>query len=211
MNIRTHSGNTTPLLKFSRFTDRKRFATLAALLVLVLTLGGCATGNSESADEAATRDASQATNVVGDIEQTRVATIFFSPTMVPTPYPTQLPTLANLRLSTSDSGSSSPGDSISSYSRSDGTLYAAAQIARLHPGQTVLAVWMQGNSTEYTSQIAIDSDHDLIWISLPWPGSVSASSGDYSVHIQVFGPGTNDDGTPADVTIELGSLVFSIS
>jgi hypothetical protein len=207
MNIRTRSDNTGPRPAISRF-GTIRFLSLIALLAVAL--GACSTGNSESADEAATREAAQSTNVVGAVEQTQIVQKFFAPTPKPSPYPTQLPALATLRITTNPSSNGS-GQGLYRYDRSSGTLYAQAQIARLHPGQTVVAVWTRGNDTVSVSEVGIGSDHDLTWISLEWSDSTSASSGEYAVHIQVRGPGTNDDGTPADVTTELGSLVFTVT
>jgi len=186
--------------------------TVLVVGLLGTLLAACATGNSESADQAATRAAQQSTNVVGGIEQTQIATQFFGPTRVPTAYPTQIPTLANLRLTTNLGDQNAPQQVLASYDSSMGTLIADAQIANLNPGQTVLAVWMKGSDVAFISQVEVQNERELVWIPLRWDGSGSASSGEYTVHIQVQGPGTNDDGTPApDIVTELGSLVFNIT
>jgi hypothetical protein len=184
------------------------FALISALCLLSVLLAACSTGNAESADEAATREAKQATNVVGEVEETQIIEQFFGPTTEPTPYPTQLPVLANLLITTNPSDNG--GQAIYTYNRSDGTLNAQAQISHLHPGQTVVAVWTRGSDTVSTSEVNIDNEHDLAWVTLEWSDSNSAANGDYAVHIQVRGPGTNDDGTPAEVTTDIGSLTFKV-
>jgi len=206
MNIRTPLVNIVP----RRSSNRRAFACMVVLLGALL--GGCATGNSETANEAATREAGQVTNVVADIEKTQIVKAYFSdPAGTPSPYPTQIPTLANLRLTTTLGDQDAPGQTIYTYTGSDGPLYCDAQIAHLHPGESVLAVWQSGGNTVYTSQVNIENDRELVWIALLWDGSSSASPGNYIVHVQVVGPGTNDDGTPTDVTTELGSLEFRIT
>lgn len=201
------SGSTSRL----RATDlRQIVSSLAVIALLAVTLAACASGNAESADEAATRRAAESTNVVGDVEATQIIKNFFEPTPKPSPYPTQLPVLANLLITTNPSDNGA-GPAIYSYNRSSGTLSAQAQISHLQEGEVVVAVWTKGGDTVGVSEVAIGNDHDLAWVTLQWNDSTSASSGSYAVHIQVRGPGTNDDGTPADVTTELGSLVFSIN
>ena len=176
----------------------------------LILLAACATGNADSANEAATREARESTNVVADIEATQVVREFFNDDRSPTPHPTALPMLANLRLTNSLREGDAPGDTISGYSRGSGPLYADAQIANLFPGQRVIAVWSHQGETLQTTEVGIQNRHELIWIALRWDIPSSAPSGNYVVTIQVAGPGTNDEGTPADVVFELGSVVFEV-
>jgi hypothetical protein len=173
-------------------------------------LAGCAGGNAETANEAATREADRATNVVAEIEATQVVREFFQTTVTPSPFPTVIPSLANLRLTTSLRAENAPGDTVYTFTRGSGSLYADAQIANLSAGQHVVAVWSHNGETVETSEVGIDNDHELIWIALPWDIPGSASSGTYVVSIRVVGPGTNEEGTPADVSTEIGTLVFQV-
>lgn len=211
MSIRTRSVNTTrrPGAVSPRLHRRIGFAFVGCVCLAVLS--ACASGNADGANEAATREARQATNVVADIEATQVVREFFGKTATPSPYPTVLPSLANLRLTTSLRDQDAPGDTVYSYARGSGPLYADAQIANLFPGQRVIAVWThQGNDVQ-TSEVGIDNSHDLIWIALRWDIPTSAPSGRYSVSIRVAGPGTDTEGAPAEVTTEIGSLVFTVN
>ena len=203
------SVNTAPLLDPIRATRRHVHMLLTALWCLAV-LSACASGNADSANEAATREARQATNVVGNIEATQVVREFFAETATPSPYPTVLSSLANLRLTTSLRDQDAPGDTVHTYQRGSGPLYADAQIANLFPGQRVIAVWSQDGNTLQISEVNIENPRELVWIALRWDIPTSAPSGTYTVSIQVVGPGTNDEGTPADVTTEIGSVVFRV-
>jgi hypothetical protein len=151
------------------------------------------------------------TNVVAEIEATQVVREFFEEKQSPTPYPTVLPTLANLRMTTSLHELDAPGDTLYRYNRGSGPLYADAQIANLFPGQRVIAVWSYQGETMQTTEIGIEIEHDLVWIAMRWDIPTSAPIGNYVVTFLVAGPGTNDEGTPADVTFEIGSVVFQVN
>jgi len=176
-----------------------------------MALAACATGNADSANEAATREARKATNVVGEIEATQVVREFFAKTATPSPYPTVLPSLANLRLTDSLQAQDAPGETVYTFRRGSAPLYADAQIANVFPGQRVVAVWSHDGQVIATSEVNVENPHELIWIALRWDVPSSAPSGTYTVSIQVAGPGTNDEGTPAEVTTEIGSVVFQIA
>ena len=183
---------------------------MAAVICLV-TLSACASGNAERADEAATRESERSTNVVANIEATQVVQEFFETTVTPSPWPTAISTLVNLRLTTSLRDQDAPGDTVYSYTRGSGPLYADAQVADLHPGQRVIAVWSLDGQSVQTTEVGIDNERELVWIALRWDIPTSAPAGTYSVSIQVVGPGMNDEGTPADVATEIGSLVFRVN
>ena len=180
-------------------------------MLAMASLAGCSTGGAERSEEAATRDAVQSTNVVANIEETQIIREFFAPTETPPPYPTVIPSLANLRLTTELRDQDQPGQTIYTYNRSGGTLYADAQVANIGPGQTVIALWMRNGDVVDTTEVNIENQRELVWIPLSWNNASSASSGEYAVVIQVRGPGTNDDGTPSEVTTEIGSLVFRVN
>lgn len=183
---------------------------LAGLILAVLA--GCSTGDAEDAEIAATRGAAESTNVVADIEATQVVREFFAPTEEPSPDPTVLPSLANLRLTTSLGDQDAPGETIYTFRRGGSPLYADAQVANVGPGQRVVAIWVDssGNVVERTS-VGMENARELVWIPLRWDVPNSIPGGSYSVIIEVLGPGTNDDGTPVDDDVtELGSLVFRI-
>jgi hypothetical protein len=208
-SIRTRSVNTARRLEAIRATRRHVRVILTALWCLA-GLSACASGNADSANEAATREAKQATNVVGNIEATQVVREFFAETATPSPYPTVLPSLANLRLTTSLRDQDAPGETVHTYFRGSGPLYADAQIANVFPGQRVVAVWSQGGNTLQTTEVNIENPRELVWVALRWDIPSSAPSGTYTVSILVAGPGTNDEGTPADVSTEIGSVVFQV-
>ena len=171
----------------------------------------CSSGSADRANEAATREARQATNVVGNIEATQVVREFFAKTATPSPYPTELPSLANLRLTDSLQSEDAPGQTIYTYRRGSAPLYADAQVANVFPGQRVIAVWSHDGQVIATSEVNVENPHELIWIALRWDVPSSAPSGTYTASIQVAGPGTNDEGTPTEVTTEIGSVVFQIA
>jgi len=176
----------------------------------IALLSACASGNADSANEAATREAGRATNVVANIEATQVMREFFDQHTSPTPYPTVLPSLANLRLTTGLREEDAPTNTVYSYTRGSGPLFADAQVANVFPGQRVIAVWSTNGRLLQTTEINVENPHELIWIALRWDIPPDAPSGQYVVSIQVGGPGTNDEGTPADVTTEIGTLVFRV-
>ncbi len=187
-------------------------AVLGRLLTILLVLGvlaGCATGNADDAGPAATEDA-ESTNVVSDLEATNVVEQFFQPTPTPLPYPTRLPALANIRI-TSDLGDQNrPTNQCSSCSR-NGPLYVAAEIADLHPGQTVVASFRADDGTElFSGSVSIQNDRELVWIAIQWDGASSAPSGSYAAVVLVEGPGTDTDGEPVPVRTEIGSITFQI-
>ncbi len=184
-------------------------ASSLAILICVVMLSACATGDADREQEVATRDADRSTNVVADIEATQVAREFFGPTKEPTAYPTMLPSLANLKLTTSLRDQDAPGNELYRVSRG-GTIYADAQIANLNPGQRVVALWKDSGQVVATSEVSIENERELVWIPLRWDVPGSVSSGTYAVVIQVIGPGTNDEGTPEESTTEIGSLVFEM-
>jgi len=177
----------------------------------ITLLSACASGNADSANEAATREAGKATNVVANIEATQVMREFFDQHTSPTPFPTVLPSLANLRLTTGLREQDAPTNTVYTYSRGSGPLYADAQVANVFPGQRVIAVWSTNGAVLQTTEINVENPHELIWIALRWDIPPDAPSGQYVVSIQVGGPGMNDEGTPADVTTEIGSLVFRVN
>ena len=140
---------------------------MAAVICLV-TLSACASGNAERADEAATRESERSTNVVANIEATQVVQEFFETTVTPSPWPTAISTLVNLRLTTSLRDQDAPGDTVYSYTRGSGPLYADAQVADLHPGQRVIAVWSFDGQSVQTTEVGIDNERELVWIALRW-------------------------------------------
>jgi hypothetical protein len=180
--------------------------------LLVTLLAACSTGDAEDAEIAATREAAESTNIVADIEATQVVREFFAPTGEPSPDPTVVPSLANLRLTTSLRDQDAPGETIYTFRRGGAPLYADAQVANVGPGQRVVAVWINssGDVVERTS-VGMENARELVWIPLRWDVPSSIPGGTYTVMIQVLGPGINDDGTPVDDDVtELGSLVFRI-
>ena len=190
---------------------RRWCALLMAGCWCVVLLAACSTGNAESANEAATHEAGRATNVVANIEATQVVREFFEQKQTPTPFPTERPALANLRLTTAVREENAPTNTVYTYTRGSGPLYADAQVANVFPGQRVVAVWSTNGTVMQTTEVDVDNPHELIWIALRWDIPPSAPTGQYTVAIQVAGPGTNDEGTPADVTTEIGTLVFRVN
>jgi hypothetical protein len=187
----------------------RSFAWLAVLALLVLTLSACSTGDADDANESATKAAEESTNVVADIEATQVVREFFASTEEPTPVPTVMPSLANLRLTESLRSQNEPDDNL--YRVRRGTrIYAAAQIANLFPGQRVVALWKDSGQVIATSEVRIENERELVWIPLQWDVPSSLPSGTYSVVIQVIGPGVDADGEEIELTVDVGSLVFEM-
>ena len=180
--------------------------------LILAVLAGCSTGDAEDAERAATREAARATNVVSAIEETQVVREFFSPTEEALADPTTVPSLANLRLTTSLRDQDAPGETIYTFRRGGSTLYADAQVANVGPGQRVVALWVNSNGDVVErSSVGLENQRELVWVPLAWEGANSASGGTYTVVIQVIGPGMNDEGTPVDDDVtELGSVVFRI-
>ena len=172
-------------------------------------MAGCATGNADDSGPIATEEA-KATNVISALEATNVVEQFFKPTPTPPPYPTRLPAVANIRMTTDVGDQNRPTNQCMTCSRS-GPLYVAAEIADLHPGQTVVASFRDDNGNEFFSgSVAIGNDRELVWIAIQWDGAGSAPGGDYAAVVSVEGPGTNDEGEPATVRTEVGSIAFRI-
>lgn len=175
----------------------------------MIFLAGCATGNADDAGPVATEEA-KATNVISALEATNVVEQFFQPTPTPLPYPTRLPVLANIRITTDVGDQNRPTNQITTYTRT-GPLYVAAQIADLHPGQTVIASFRDSAGNEVaTSSVAIENDRELVWIALQWDGASSAPAGRYAAIVLVEGPGMNEDAEPATVRTEVDSITFQV-
>jgi hypothetical protein len=180
-----------------------------ACLVLTALLAGCATGNADDAGPVATEQA-QETNVISGLEATNVVEQFFKPTPTPLPYPTRLPALANIRMTTDVGDQNRPTNQCSTCSRS-GPLYVAAEIADLHPGQSVVASFRAADGTElFSGAVNIENDRELVWIAIQWDGAGGAPSGSYAAVVLVEGPGTDPDGEPATVRTEIGSITFNL-
>ena len=176
-----------------------------------MVLAGCSTGSVRDAAVEATQSAEE-TNVVANMEATQVVRQFFDPTPTPSPAPTVLPTLANLQLATSIGEQNRPQDQIYVYRRGGAPLYVAAQIGSLNPGQRVIASWRDsGGNVLHETDVAIENQRELVWIAQRWDVPGSLPGGTYSVFILVEGDGRDNDGKPARVTTEIGSLVFQIS
>ena len=183
--------------------------TAALSLVAVALLAGCATGNVADVGPVATEEA-QATNVISALEATNVVKQFFKPTPTPLPYPTRLPALANIRMTTDVGDQNRPTNQCTVCGRGV-PLYVAAEIADLHPGQRVVASFRADDGTElFSGSVAIENDRELVWIAIQWDGAGGVPSGSYAAVIFVEGPGTNADGEPATVGTEIGSITFQI-
>ena len=180
--------------------------------MILAALAACTTGDAEDAERAATREAGRATNVVSAIEATQVVREFFRPTEKAPPHATVVPSLANLRLTTSLRDQDAPGEAIYTFRRGGEPLFADAQVANVGPGQRVVAVWINsGGEVVERSSVGLENERELVWIPLRWEVPASIPGGTYTVVIQVVGPGINDEGTPTDEDVtEIGSLVFRI-
>ena len=183
--------------------------TAALSLLAVALLAGCATGNADDVGPVATEEA-QATNVISALEATNVVKQFFKPTPTPLPYPTRLPALANIRMTTDVGDQNRPTNECTICGRS-GPLYVAAEIADLHPGQRVIASFRAADGTElFSGSVSIGNDRELVWIPIQWDGAAGAPSGKYAAVVLVEGPGTDAEGEPATVQTEIGSITFQI-
>ena len=191
-------------------TGRRRTGSTVCLgLTTLILLAGCATGNADDAGPVATEQA-QETNVISGLEATNVVEQFFKPTPTPLPYPTRLPALANIRMTTDVGDQNRPTNQCSTCGRG-GPLYVAAEIADLHPGQTVVASFRAADGTElFSGAVNIENDRELVWIAIQWDGAGGAPSGSYAAVVLVEGPGTDPDGEPTTVRTEIGSITFQL-
>ena len=85
-DIRTPSGNTARHPGPTSLPARRWIIWLAMGCWCITLLSACASGNADSANEAATREAGKATNVVANIEATQVMREFFDQHTTPTPF-----------------------------------------------------------------------------------------------------------------------------
>ncbi len=188
---------------------RRAIRHLLTTLIPAALLAGCATGNADDAGPVAT-EAAEATNVISGLEATNVVEQFFKPTPTPLPYPTRIPAVHNIRITTDVGAQNVPTNQRTTYNR-DGPLYVAAEIADLHPGQTVIGSFRSGDGTElFAGSVDIENDRELVWIPIQWDGASNAPAGSYQAVIIVEGPGTNGDGEPDTVRTEIGSITFQI-
>jgi len=167
-------------------------------LLILTALAACVSEQAQDQRLASTREATRGA-VVAEVEATVITTRFTLPSPTPAPTLVTQPALANLVLARSVSTDGSPLDEIRSVpAYAGGTIYAAAEIAHLRAGQTVVAVWTNANGAEIgRSAQTISADADLQWVALPWTLDGTLPPGTYAVFIYV------DD-------IRLNSLVFRI-
>ncbi len=170
------------------------------LLLLLLLLSGCVTGDAEEQRREETREATRGA-VLGEIQATSIAERFRRPT--PTPAPTWTPAvgLSSLVLASSVNPDGSPQGELRSVSSFGGaTVYACARVSNARAGQTIIAVWSTIDGGEVgRSDKKMDASAAQRWVALPW--QVGVPAGTYAVAIYV---------DKVDLEHQLNSLVFNV-
>jgi hypothetical protein len=207
-NTKTRSAHTALLQAgFERATNLQRsmikrpdrntrVVSLLALLMVTVTLVGCASGNAIEAEPFATRDAKE-TAVMPEAQQTAIIERFFPTPDKPTKESTPIVTLESLVLTTSLGPNSEPSGEVRGVSGT-GTLYAAALVHDLTKGSVASAYWTNKDDTViYSSEISIDESAETRWLAFQWNIDGSLPPGNYAVYIYID-------------SWMLGSLVFQL-
>jgi hypothetical protein len=170
------------------------------LVLCAFALTACISGSARDQHEQATRAATKE-GQLENIQSTTVAERFKREQASPAPTITVQPGISNLVLARGVSQSGQPQNSVESVSRSDGTVYAAAQMSGLQPGQTVIAVWSTVDGASVgQSEHQVTSPATEQWVSFAWqPGGVAA--GMYAVTIYI---------DAVDIFHEITSLAFRV-
>lgn len=159
---------------------------MVAVLIVALCLAACETGRVDEARDAAERDATRGA-VLPDVQATSIAERFRPPTPTPMPTPTLAPALAQLVLTSGVGPSGAPRDElrlVPAYTRT--TIYAAAQLSHVQPGQTVVAIWANAAGGEIQRTTArITSGAASQWVALPLTLDGTLPPGSYAVYLYV--------------------------
>jgi len=176
-----------------------------ALLLLSLALVACVSNSAPDQLRAQRRDATRA-SILPQLQDTQIARRFAA-TPSPIPPHTPIPTLETLVLTVGINADGSPQQAVSAISSGQASVYAAALIHDLRPGEKVIASWrtvnltttataQSGNTEVASSQVVITSDTDVRWFDFALTAPLP--SGTYAVWIYV-----NDQ--------VLNSLVFQVN
>jgi hypothetical protein len=192
-NIRMPSGRTAR--RGATRLKARSLASLLTMLLLVVTLAACGTGNADESRFYEEQEATQQSSVP-EVQATTTAR-FFSGTPDAQPTPTPRPVLAELTLATSIDGSGAPQNRVTSAS-AQGTIFVAARIHDLTGGTNYVAVLGRTDNSEIArSEQSPDRSAQNAWVSFPFAINGTIPGGEYAVFIY------------ADGTL-LGSIVFSL-
>lgn len=180
------TGSNAKLARATAMSNRARVARCLIGVwcgaIVLLLLGGCASGTAEESRIAETRAASKAAVLPG-VQATNIVKEFFPPTPSPEPSQTPLPTIANLTLALQIGANNQPINEVDSV-RPGATVYAVAEIHHLSAGETVTAVWTTADGSELSrSSIPVTTAIDGAWVPFQWTAPVSG--GTYAVYVYV--------------------------
>ena len=119
------------------------------LLVLLASLVACSTGTADDSRRFQSMEASQTPQLPG-AQATHFAQTFGTPDASPLPSITPHASISELSLASSLSSDGSPGNTIQSVSGGQ-TVYAAASIANIQPGQVVSALFRDEDNNVISS------------------------------------------------------------
>lgn len=159
---------------------RFRFGQFSTLLVLLVVLVACGSGN---ADESQTYEEHEGTRQAQlPIVQATTTARFFSGTPEVVPTPTPIAVLADLTLATSVNGDGSPQNEV--RNAGGGSIYASAKVHSVTEGTVFTAIWGRPDGTEIArTEITAESNAGDQWFSFQWDGLGGQPSGSYAVFI----------------------------
>ena len=157
------------------------------VIVVLLGLSACASGDATDAKRGESADAQRTPNVVA-VQATEVARQIRPGTPVATATPRPVPTsLESLVLTMSLGPGNVPRDQYAAVPADAGTIYVTALLHHLHAGDTITAEWVTSAGAQVnTSSAPSPGDGDQAWIALPLNVG-GLAPGDYAAFVSVEG------------------------
>ena len=191
-----------PLDRTDRRRDRRPIRTLAqpvlALSLLCLVLTACSSGAARDAARDEARDAGRP-EVLAAEQATRTVQRYFPATATPAANEPPAPALGALAVTYGFRPDGTPDGTYASVPAGSGTVYAAAKLSGLAPGQIVSAIVEDAWGNEIAKpEVRIDAGPAERWLALPIPLSPDIAPGAYGLYV-----------FSADRT--LGSLAFGVT
>jgi hypothetical protein len=154
-----------------------------ALVMLCLLLTACSSGAASDAARDEARDAGRPQQLAAE-QATRIVERYFPATATPAPTESQAPALGALAITYGFTPGGTPDGSYASVPAGSGTVYAAAKLSGLAPGQIVSAIVEDAWGNEIaTPEVRIDSGPAERWLALPIPLSADVAPGEYGVYV----------------------------
>lgn len=164
----------------------------AALLLVIVALGGCSTGSARDARVGATRAAEDeivlpAAQATYSVREFRPGTPDASPTAAPRP------TLTTIAVTTAVAQDGSPIGIFNALPANAGTMYVAVLIANLSAGQTVMAILEnvaekpKDRKTFGYAEATVSGSGVEQWLALQLPLDGSIPPGKYAVYVSLNG------------------------